>query len=61
MKRREEVAGSNASALEMTLRTRASNSPTGAANCVARAVGNTPFGVRRNSGSLSNRRSRLRP
>ena len=33
----------------------------GAASSIARAVGTTPLGVRRNSGSLSSRRSRPRP
>ena len=59
--RRVDVAGSNGSAVEMTLRTRARTSAIGAASSVARAVGTTPFGVLRNSGSLSSRRSRPSP
>ncbi len=61
MKRRADFAASNGSALEMTLRTPASTSAIGSASCAARAVGTTPFGVRRNTGSLSSSRSRLRP
>ena len=59
--RRVDVAGSNGSAVAMTLRARARTSATGPASSVARAVGTTPLGVRRNSGSLSSRRSRPSP
>jgi hypothetical protein len=41
MKRRVEIAGSNGSAVEKTLRTRASTSAIGADSSVARAVGTT--------------------
>src|SRR5262245_9981871 len=61
MKRRLDLAGSNGSAAAMTLRARASTSAIGSASALARAVGSTPFGVRRNRGSLSSRRNRDRP
>ena len=61
VKRRVERAGSNGSAVAMTLRARARTSAIGAASSAARAVGTTPFGVFRNSGSLSSRRSRPSP
>ena len=60
-KRRFEVAGSKGSAVASTLRVRVRMSAIGPASAVARAVGITPFGTRRNSGSLSSRRSRDRP
>jgi hypothetical protein len=59
--RRVDLAGSNGSAVEMTLRARAKTSATGPDSSVARTVGTTPLGVRRNSGSLSRRRSRPSP
>ena len=55
------LAGSNGAAVAITLRARARTSAIGAASLVARAVGTTPLGVLRNSGSLSRRRSRPSP
>ncbi len=43
------------------LRARARMSATGPANSMARSVGTTPFGVRKNRGSLSSRRRRPKP
>jgi hypothetical protein len=61
VKCRAEVAGSNGSAVAITLLAPASTAPIGPASSTARAVGTTPFGVRRNNGSFSRRRSRPNP
>jgi hypothetical protein len=57
IKRRADIAGSNGSAVATTFLTRARISRIGPASSVARAVGTTPLGVRRNRGSFSKRRS----
>ena len=61
MKRRVDLAGSNGSAVATTFLIRARMSATGSASSIARAVGTTPFGVRKNRGSFSSLRSRPRP
>ncbi len=50
---RADVAGSNGAALARTCRVRAKISAMGSASAIARAVGTTPRGVRRNSGSYA--------
>ena len=58
---RVDVAGSNGSAVETTRLTLARISATGSASSMPRAVGTTPFGVLRNSGSLRSCLSLPRP
>ena len=60
-KRRVDLAASKGAAVETMRLTRARMSAIGSARSVARAVGTTPRGVLRNSGSLRSRRSRPRP
>lgn len=59
--RRTAVAGLKGAAVAMTLCTRARISAIGAPSSVARAVGTTPLGVLRKSGSLRSQRNRPSP
>src|SRR5688500_7109330 len=60
-KRRTDLPGSNCSALAMTWRARSRISATGPASCLARSLGTTPLGWRRNSGSCINLLNLLSP